>query len=336
MAAKLALALLLFGVTAEGAVRLIRPQPRYQIVRNTPGFDLDRSGQVPTWRFGEHGRRWRLDCMQQHPDARPLVVIGSSIFFGSDLSADQVFSAHLQRQLDLRFGDGRTCVMNFAQPGYTAQNELAEARRWLPRYPNALILWQIWDQDYGEYVVLGEHAYDLPFVELDDDGYPDTFPVPGPLDHWLFRHSRAYEYAALALAPTRGPTEGHVVFAAQVVPKLEQVRLLAEEHGSQLVLFMMPYLDQPFRESADVDARLGDRLAGYRSVAEWSDQHGLRRIDVAQLLVEHEVEAVRIDSCCHYNARGHEVLAERMLDELTPLLELPEPSGAPPAVPSDS
>ncbi len=299
-AANLTLWAVLFAATGELVVRTLNPDPRVQIIRATQSPLRLVEGE-PIWEGHDSAPRQNEGCVA--PGTENVLVLGSSVFFGTGLDADEIFTAHLQRAAP----PGR-CYLNFAQPGTSARTKLAWARDTLSRVDVELVLFEVWGNDPGRYVLLGDDAYNLAHLQLRDDGYPRWPPLPGPLHRAAFHSSRFYEYTAVTLTPTRGRRFLWKDLVADVMVPLVD---LVAEHGATLVLVPVPSLDRPFAEWADNPSL---ELAPARDLAA---QRDITLIDLAQALRDEDVRALRADTCCHYNADGHEVIATR----LGPLLE---------------
>ena len=79
--------------------------------------------------------------------------------------------------------------------------------------------------------------------------------------------------------------------------------------GAELVLLLAPPLHRPF------EAQIADRQADperdpYRFVASWAEANGVDMIRLDERLRAHDVEAIRLDTCCHYNAAGQALIAD--------------------------
>lgn len=319
--AKLTLALALFLGTGEAMMVVIRPHPNLQIVRNSPTTRLRLLHGVPVWQQQNPQERWQTGCVLRWPKAKRILIFGSSILYGTKVSAKQAVSGQLQQRFDRRLGKGAVCVMNFAQPGFSAQNSFAVARDRVAQFPGSLIVWQIWDSDSTIYRLLGDSAYGVEWVVTDSKGYPRSLALPSWLHHGLFRYSRLYEYGSLAVTARRNQTNTGERFTRRVLPKLEALRRLAVRHRCSLRLYMAPRLSLPFREQTGKHARFGAKWGNYQVVARWADAGRIPRTNIAKLLIDQDYRKVRMDSCCHYNPHGHAVLADKMAADLLPHVE---------------
>jgi hypothetical protein len=302
----------LAAAAAEASVRWLKPTPRVQVVRGGEALTPDvrpirmLHGE-PTWdEVGSVPRR-NLDC--QRDDTIDVLMLGSSIFFGVSYEAEQVMSAALQRRLDA-VEPGRWCVLNFGQPGYTSGPKLALAKEYIAKLQPEVVLWELWTNDPGGFTKIGDDAYNLTRLELDDEGYPLFRAwIPRSLHQLLFRSSRFWEYASLALTPTvRGDSQrvwGE--FARDVLPTMVE---LTEEAGSAWSIVYTPPLNTSFEESA---ARSNKRMYGYAEVAKWADAQGVAQLDLAAALAGQDPKDLRHDPCCHYNVAGHEAVADALM-----------------------
>jgi hypothetical protein len=284
----------LFLLTVEGLVAYVNPKPRFQVVTGSDSVVLYERDGVPLWHETDPEPRWQTRCPDENPDAARILVFGSSILHGVDLSAHQVFSRRLQDG-----SRGALCVLNFAESGFTMAAKIARVAEVIERHPDAQVLMEIWENDPNPYTLLGRSAYGLRDQAVDRQGYPASLWVPAPLNGWLFRHSHAYEYAALGLAKPVRPADP---WTERILPDLDRLKTLVGDRA--LTLLFMPKMADP----------LGEQIGGheYRKVIDWADAHGVPWIEAGALLKDQTTAGIALDRCCHLNARGHEILAERL------------------------
>lgn len=318
----------LFLATAEVAVRTWDPTPRLQIIRSEDhdgeeGVPIHRVDGEPVWEdFGTVPRR-NAGC--DGDAATDVVLLGSSITFGVRLAPEDTVGARLQGLLD---GARPWCVRNHAQPGFTGRSKLAAAKEALPALAPEVVLWEVWHNDGGGYTMIGPDAYNLTSLPVDEQGYPRGL-LPGGLHRAAFRSSAFYHYLTLALAqpPEAGKLEAWQAYVDGVLP---EVLALTEAHGGRLGLVLMPPLHQPFAESAK---RTREGLPGYLEVVTWAEAAGVPYLDVADALRGEDVEALRIDACCHYSAAGSARIAEVLVPFVEALAPSPEAHDGPVAPP---
>jgi hypothetical protein len=302
------------ALLAEVAVRVMNPTPRLQIVRPDVATTLEaRDGTVV----------WTLDtpeitsngCANAPEDAFRVSFVGSSIFRGSGVSGEQTFTTALQQHAD------GWCVDNPSQPAFTAGQKRVVALDALksPRPPD-LLFWEVWTNDPDGYTLIDGVAYNLAGLQTDVRGVPDAFSLPAGLNGWLFRTSALHRYATLALI-TLSPkaidqaAQWDELLARDLLPVVEKAR----EVGTELILVICPRLDQSF------DASTSRPPEVYGRVWPFAQQHGLRWIQLAQRLEGQDVEALRVDTCCHYNPAGHAALAEVFEQEIRKEMTAPAP-----------
>jgi hypothetical protein len=150
-----------------------KPRPPTQVVR---GRGLHLQEGAPVWR--EATDREHRACADAHPERLRVLFLGSSITYGSSLSADETFTTELERRLNAAFPSPGVCVLNFAQPGFAFEQKLAVATVELPRYRPAVVLWEGWQEWSAGYRMLGNAAFSLHRYELTADGYPQLGGVP--------------------------------------------------------------------------------------------------------------------------------------------------------------
>lgn len=285
----------------EFLLRAFPPMPPSQIIRS----QAMRWGQVrllngvPVW--GDDARANR-DCLKQHPERPTLFFFGDSITFGTGIEDSEVFTTLLEHRLGDRF-----CVLNFAQPAYGFDQSFETARVELAGKHPAIVFWQLWNEQRA-YAVLGDNAFNLAGRRLHEDGFP--YPrfasaLPAAVNRFLFLHSRLYELTTLAypeMLPPLPPREATAKIAAE---NLARIPPLVKATGARLVFFLGTPLDKPFPELR-TDRRHEDLEEAVAILARTQGAEALRLQD---LLADQDVAAVRLDTCCHYNAKGHEALA---------------------------
>ncbi len=304
--AGLALSGLLFGGTAEIAVRLLEPYPRVQIIRGwgPPRFpSITFHEGTPLW--GSEDPKMKVLraplCLEHDENLRVLLLVGDSVLYLTD---------HFQMQgnigpaLQERLGEG-WCVVNAAHSGFSAAQKLASVEHLLQTTTPDVVFWEVWGEG-PTYSAIGAHLYGLGTTAVDAEGYPVVPWVPAPLHHLLFRHSRVWEYAVLSTF-AGGQTE-------DVLQYHQRVAQLAEAHDFSVLFALFPSLAEPF----DVQERM--RPAAQPVVASWAREAGLPVIDMLDHLQDVDVARVRMDTCCHFNQRGHAMLADKIAPLVTSLV----------------
>lgn len=293
-------------------VRRTRPMPRAQIIRGAteteqPRHDLTFIDGQPIWH--ELGTEERRNAGCPNEGSYEVLMLGSSIFYGSGYLHDQVMSHYLQQALDAG-DDGPWCVLNYGQPAMVSMSKAAVATQAIPQFEPELVLWEMWHNDPGGFVMLGPDAYNITGMVTDEAGYPTFMPMPAALRRTLFHSSRLFEYASLALTPSRPDAYEHKWHQLRD-ETLPSVRRLTEAHGGELVMVFTPFLDVPFAQSADNHV---DKYRGYQWMAGWADEAGVRRYDLAEALVDASVEELRHDTCCHYSEAGHRAVGQQLAE----------------------
>lgn len=292
---------------SEIVCRLYKPSPGVQIAGARRGLDFWIEEGVPLWRNHKRREQYNESCPRQHPAAARIEIFGPSIFWGSGLEdSEPSFSERLQKKLDVA-APGAFCVMNFSQPGFHYDQSAALARKLIPRYTPALVLWSIWGSEPYHYSVLGDRAYDLTQFPIGSDGYPRALPLPLFLNRLLFRNSRLYEYATLKLLRIRSSALDSRPFWAHFARHdLHQIVQLSRRCGATLVPVFCPILDRPFADwmsAPDPATYLPEVGAAIR-------REQIPEIRLGDILAGQDYLRLRFDSHGHYNDAGHEALAE--------------------------
>lgn len=268
-------------IVAEIALRIFDPPSPVQILHVNTGQLYFQDG-VPVWK--QTTDREHLDCALANPGRTRILIFGSSITYGYGLAANETFSALLEDRLNAARPSPGFCVMNFAQPGFGLEQSLALARTEIPKWRPALILWESWsDARMFGYTVVGNDIYDT-----------GTTAVVRP----LFDHSRLYRYLALRWAERSLGSRNE-----RMLKDYRDLVAMSRAAGATLAIYKGTALDRPFSELTDRESP-----AEAESVAK---EAGIPVYRLAHELEDEDYALIRLDACCHYNARGHKALAEK-------------------------
>ncbi len=314
--AALTTVLCLLGI--ELAFRVVDPPTRAQPVRDTESNELWLVEGVPLWRQRQDVRT-RVDqpCRDSNPQALDVVGLGSSILHGVGVDPAQTWAPILR---DILAEQGvEACVHNLSAPAYGAAQKQHLLRESLPALPAIrVVIWEVWGTDVMDYRMLGSMAWRMSDLVVDAEGYPNPLALPSPLNRQLFQRSAAWRYTILGLTPAqeRPVHDWDSVLAGPV----SEAHRVARDNDATLLLLVMPPLDRPFATTAD-DPKDKLRMR-FQAWAEARADQGVVLLSLAELLRDEDVEALRLDPCCHYNADGQrriaEVLAPAVLDALQP------------------
>jgi hypothetical protein len=97
----------------------------------------------------------------------------------------------------------------------------------------------------------------------------------------------------------------------QLAGPLQRVIARAHEADAEVLAVQLPRLDRPFADTA------AKPDVGRHMVLEAAARAGAHTMVLARHLQDHDVEAVRLDTCCHYNDVGHQALAQVFTGWLT-------------------
>ncbi|MCB9766332.1 MAG: hypothetical protein H6739_41540 [Alphaproteobacteria bacterium] len=313
-----ALAAIVLGTLAAVAIgeawaRLAQPPLRAQVMRPAEWLTVRAIDGVPVWRSA-HGSaaRENADCQG---DAR-VVLLGSSILYGSGLQPEESPGVQLQAALRARGVDA--CVHNHAQPGFTFQTQAAVASEVLPALRPQLVLWEIWENSPTTFAMAGDTAYNLHGLRVGSDGLPWLGGVPAGLNTWLLPRSRLYELLALDLAPETRPNMAKQ-WQDFAVGALRAGVTRVRAAGARPAFVLAPRLERPFAEQVAAPSPV------YDPAVDLAERDGVPWTRLETLLADQSVEALRQDSCCHYNPAGAEAVGERLAGWIVEQGLLPSP-----------
>lgn len=295
---------------SEVILRLINPRPRVQISRpvllDVPGGVFEMAGGQPIWRHLGTEARWNEGCVR--PGTLNVLLVGTSITFGSGLGPADPFSVKAQALLDQQ-EPGRWCLLNVAQPAYTGAQKEAELALAIERWHPEVVLWELWGSDADHYTMIAGDAYNFGATELNAHGLPSLLPLPEPVETWLFVHSQLYQYAATALGTgTRPDEERWADWAAGTLPRIGET---VSSSGARLGFFVPTRLDRPMAEMAADSTRVE------RAATPWLTEHGAPVLRFAEALQDSDPADIALDPDGHLNAEGHTRLAEPFVRWLT-------------------
>lgn len=292
----------------EISIRFLNPKPPIQFIRDKGSLSLYELHGSPVW-VEQDGNPIRFrPCIGSKDDNEIRVaVFGSSIFYGSGVDPKLNFSLALEEKLSSQW-DRPVCVVNYAQPGYGHQNKFAVARQEIPKFKPHVVLWEVWLNDTSRYVLLGDTAYNTDKLITQEDGYPSLMGLSGGFNQWLLSISKLYEFAAFALNEDKNRGRVGDLWKEFADEHTRELAEFVKGQGAELLVATCPPLHTPFatqrknpqREYAPVEAVLKEFSIPWTRLR---DQFG-----------EHTIEDVRIDTCCHYNQKGHALLAERFAE----------------------
>jgi hypothetical protein len=248
-----------------------------------------------------------LECIQRSPQARIVVFSGDSIFFGSGVGREEVFTRLIQERLDREDGPGKWCIVNLSQPAYSFEQKMYWIDRLMESGVPAHLYLEVWPNDAGRFRLFGRHAYNFAGTDGDTDRLPGFVPEARGVTGWLFQHSRLFEYAVLAY-PGDNPYSRswlHTVWE----PQVDRIDAALRERGGGMTLVVATRLDVPF---AEVDRRRNDPQT---PMIEYQERTGRDVVFLNRVLAAGgaDFKDVRHDPCCHFNAKGHVILADAFL-----------------------
>jgi hypothetical protein len=283
---------------SELAVRVVNPAPRTQIVAAQAVEGMRWADGVPLWRQTGSDAREEPACA---PGATEVLLVGSSITFGIRMEAADTVGARLQRVLS---SDGSAwCVRSVAQPAYTGEQKRVAVEAGIARWHPRVVVFEVWNNDGGDYVQVGDQAVATGGLRRDADGWPaPPLPLPTWLHHEVMVRSAAWRYATIALAGG-GPDPG--AWTERVPARLDRV-VDAAGADARVVVWLAARLNRPFAEQAAGNPGSSD----YGEVLRWGAARGVPVVDMAAAWAGRDPGDLGIDACCHLSADGAEQAAE--------------------------
>ena len=232
-------------------------------------------------------------------------LYGDSILYGAGLTAPDSPGAQLESALRARQPDAGWCVESFAQPSQTLWVARAFADAFVPVERPAVVLIEV---AYGGELVPVRHGDAVSFPShprLDDHGVPTfAFGLSGAVHRALFDASQLWVLATFAVNP--GCEGCGRTMAAALDSDARAIVDATRAVGGEPILLVTAPLDAPFADT------LASPPAWTAPIDGWANANGVRVLRVAELLRDQDVDAVRLDRCCHFSADGWRVLSDRI------------------------
>lgn len=296
---------------AEGLARLFLKEPVYFFRMSLDGWTVDTVEQVPLWHSktisrvsGRDYQAMAMEAMSPLPKTWHIAGLGDSVMYGVGLKRHQTYMSLLPRYL--KPGDGRpVTTINLAVPAYNAEQEkalfLAKGEALRPK----LVLVHLWEDDFKKNVLIGREVFSASLDVPPGHG----LPLPRSLALWLAPRSRLAQ--AISLRSAGNGADPNCSARDLALNSLTALHQSAASFGGKAVFLLSPDLgrERPVQPQA------------YGVVKERLHAQSAEIIDLAALLSDQPSAAIRADNCCHFNAKGHQLIAERLGPVLTAVLD---------------
>lgn len=258
-----------------------------------PGRRVVRDG-VPI-RINSAGFRDDEFPPEPEPDRFDIVVLGDSVAWGWGLSMEDAFPQVLESRLRERAGSGPPPVVyNLAVEGYSTDQELTLLeRRGLERRPD-LVIW----------------SYVLNDPDVADGGLSRYFSRELVL--WRYaRRARLRLWSALSSEPEIDEYHHriHAFYRERTRQQFRELGRIHREHGVPILVALTPVFDfepgEPYRWQDLHDF-----------IRELAQANGLELVDLYESFRDTASSEYSFDMW-HPNARGHEIIAEALMERLT-------------------
>lgn len=281
-------------VCAEVVVRVVNPVPRVQVLRAERVQGYRAEPHQPMHASGGLHELERLDCIDDHPDYRVVVIVSDSILH---TGSTEDISAMLRRRPST---DG-WCVVNGSTPGFYGNQQLSAGLRYLDRLEPDLVIWGMWKPN-GRWLAVNETTWmETSALNVGEDGRLWPKVIPAELGRVLLSRSLLAQHVAVLLSGTAPPGPDDFSAATRMA---EAVRA----RGADMVILDFPALNVPFGQTSP--------KAGSEEVLHAVRDMGFTVIDVSEAFRDEDVETLRRDTCCHYNDQG----TQRLADLIEPFL----------------
>lgn len=289
---------------SELAVRVLRVPPRRVLIDAAHYGPFTEVDGLPLWadRGGGPERVAILeDAGCDREEAFRVLLVGDSIFNGVELPPEQVASVRLKRRLEARGAGVRACVVNLAVPGFSLRQGMVRAVGALDALDPHVVVLEVWGGAPVRPVRIGERVILAHGLRLYEDGFPNPYRLPGPLNRALLHRSRLYELLVLA-APDDCPECR--VDLADFEPVLDAFLAEVRAGGGDVVTVMPALLSDPFSDQHRV-------VRNNRGWEAWIAEAGVRNVRLWEAWAALDPAALAFDDV-HLDADGHEALADTL------------------------
>ncbi len=299
VALAIASVLLAIGI-AEFASGLVPLPPGFSRVHSLQGSPTREVGGVVLWQHAEPRADVESLSAARVDGVFQILGLGDSILFGVGLAADQTYLEEARRSLAESGREVR--IINLATPGFNTMQENAAYAEVADRVAPDLVIVHYWADDARQYRVFDGHVVD--FGDMDENGDPiQALPLPRAVNEYLLLHSRVYRLVTYLLVARQGNPAA--ADWNRVAEPLLEIHRRAARQGARLLVLASPGLARQ-RPEPNPDLFSLRRLA---------QMHDFEVLDLAEWLAGVSAASVAMDPV-HFNAEGHRILGERLVQYL--------------------
>ena len=277
----------------------------------------------PFWYF--EGRDWNsfhgrgAEPVKVKPDLR-IVWIGNSIIFGSGVEVKDTFIEKIAGKMSA--GGESVEGVNLAVPGYNLTNCKIALKRALPKLESDLLIVGLWDGGMYNTKLIDGVLYSADVEVIADQKIINTLPFDVEDVARLARVSRVFGMVTTAFGVLGFDYQKRSISNTdKMLRDLDEIKQLAGKLNIALKLLWLPPLDRPFEvQLKDPNPKLNSKVikvVHFEAVKKYAAQNQIPLLDLRQLLLDLNVEDIRLDPCCHYNEKGHDIISKRLLDWIT-------------------
>jgi len=262
------------------------------------------------------GPIWFYDDINKQIESaggRPAVVfIGDSITYCVGVGeAGQRFSDIAAAELKSEGYD--FAVLNLASPGYSTRNERYVMELFTrPLNIKALFVGLFYD-DLMNFRYIDGYLWNERFVRMNDNITLESIPLPRSLNDFLFHASSLYQWlSSRQLNRIESVPETVRARKAKWSEQLLALKKYCDGKGAELIVLIMPI------HRREMDPEKGGRLQmlpyswRYDDVEKFAASHRIKTLRVESFFGGMDYSGVSSDMACHYNARGHRIIAEHL------------------------
>ncbi len=310
---------LLFVLAAEATVRIVRPQPRRNLIHTSIIGPFSEVLGVPVY----HNTGWTTRTPPQpagcsDPSALRLTLSGSSILHGVAIPYEAAPEAVLQGMLEARSEGRSVCVKNLAVPGFKTLQVLALAEQAMLDDPPDVLVVEAWDSGHAP-VRIGDLMVPLS-GDPADPWFGNPLHLPQPVHAWLGSRSRAYAFGLAAL-PDK---VGRPLIEDWIAAPLDRIVALAAQSQTRVVLVLPVGFGSKSQDRLDGELRLEEAWREHLTA------RGVNLLTFREVFEGMDTEPLCIDPV-HLSEAGVQVVSEALVELVLPMMPpvtTPQPDDA--------
>jgi len=292
--------------------------------------DVDHRPDGSGGQFNEDSLRWTRSPTEFHADGTNLLFLGDSFTFGALVPPNKAFPSLVQASLKERFRGADVKVANFAWVSSCPFLSLRRLREIGDKYSPDIVVECVDMTDFFDDIVTENMLHRRGMYAL-YDVLPLTLRVWHALAPDSYVHVLSWTVGGMPeqrFFHSLQPLEESRHFCEPLLGHLRETQAWARERGAEFVVFVLPrsyqYSDKecPKNWEKDMYVPLGPHATeAFRWFDEIRPQVDFPIVSLLETFQQNTEFPTCMEGDPHWNATGHRVAAEAVLQTLLPLVE---------------